>query len=93
MLRITVHDKPPALTFQLEGDLAGPWVEELQECWQMAIVGRSAKSLRLDLTGVTFIDEAGRACLASLHCQGAEFVAAGCMTRAIVDEITQPESE
>jgi hypothetical protein len=32
MLRITVHDKPEALTFQLEGRLAGPWVRVLQEC-------------------------------------------------------------
>ena len=37
MLRITVHDKPPVLTFQLEGELAGPWVRELDECWQSAL--------------------------------------------------------
>jgi len=28
-LRITVHDNPEALTFQLEGRLAGPWLREL----------------------------------------------------------------
>jgi hypothetical protein len=33
MLRITVHNKPPVLTFQLEGELARPWVRELEECW------------------------------------------------------------
>ena len=32
MLRITVHHNPRALTFQLEGRLAGPWVRVLQEC-------------------------------------------------------------
>ena len=36
MLRITVHDKPKALTFQLKGELAGPWVRVLEECWQTA---------------------------------------------------------
>jgi hypothetical protein len=41
----------------------------------------------VDLTGVTFIDAAGKACLADLHRQGAELVAADCLTKAVVDEI------
>jgi anti-anti-sigma regulatory factor len=45
--------------------------------------------LLVDLTGVTFIDEAGKACLAALHRRGAEFVAIDCMTKAILDEIAQ----
>jgi anti-anti-sigma regulatory factor len=89
MLRITVHDKPPVLTFQLEGELAGPWVRELEECWQRALACEPEPILRVDLTGVTFIEEAGKACLAALHRQGAEFVAADCLTQAIVAEITQ----
>ena len=88
MLRITVHDKPPVLTFQLEGELAGPWVPVLEECWQRALVSQPEPILGVDLTGVTFIDEAGKACLAALHRQGAEFVAADCLTKAIVAEIT-----
>ncbi len=88
MLRITVHDKPPVLTFQLEGELAGPWVRELEECWQMALASQPEPILRVDLTGVTFIEEAGKTCLAALHRQGAEFVAADCLTKAIVAEIT-----
>jgi hypothetical protein len=89
MLRITVHDKPPVLTFQLEGELAGSWVRELEECWQRALARQPEPILRVDLTGVTFIDEPGKARLAVLHRQGAEFVAADCLTKAIVAEITQ----
>ena len=89
MLRITVHDNPRDLTFQLEGILAGPWLRELEECWQGTLARRRKPILRVDLTGVTFIDAAGEACLAALHRQGAEFVAADCLTRAIVAEITQ----
>jgi anti-anti-sigma regulatory factor len=89
MLRITVHDKPPVLTFQLEGELAGPWVRELEECWQRALASQPEPILRVDLTGVTFIEEAGKACLAALHRQGAKFVAPDCLTKAIVAEITQ----
>jgi ABC-type transporter Mla MlaB component len=92
MLRITVHDKPGALTFQLEGRLAGPWVRVLQECWQGALTRQRQAILRVDLTGVTSIDAAGRACLAALHHRGAEFIAADCLTRAVVGEITRPPS-
>jgi ABC-type transporter Mla MlaB component len=89
MLRITVHDNPAALTFQLEGSLAGPGLRELEKCWQDALARRRDAILRVDLTGTTFIDAAGQACLAAMHRQGAEFVAADCLTRSIVAEITQ----
>lgn len=88
MLRITIHDNRQALTFQLEGRLAGPWVRELAECWQRTLSRQSKAACRVDLTGVTFIDDAGKACLAAMHRQGAEFVAADCETRAVVAEIT-----
>ena len=60
MLRITVHDQPRTLTFQLEGSLAGPWVRVLEECWQGTLARQSKPMVRIDLTGVTFIDAAGR---------------------------------
>ncbi len=37
MLRITVHNKPQVITFQLEGRLAGPWLRELEECWKSTL--------------------------------------------------------
>lgn len=89
MLRITVHDNPAGLTFQLEGRLAGPWVQVLQDCWQSALASHRGPILRVDLTEVTSIDAAGRACLAALHRQGTEFIAADCLTKALVAEITQ----
>ena len=89
MLRITVHDNPQALTFQLEGSLSGPWLRVLEECWQGTLARRRRPNLRVDLTGVTFIDAAGKAYLAAMHRLGAEFVAADCLTKAIVAEITR----
>jgi anti-anti-sigma regulatory factor len=90
MLRITVHDRPESLTFQLEGRLAGPWVGEVEECRQCMLAGRRGPAVRFDLAGVTFIDAAGKAYLAAMHRLGAEFVAADCQTRAVVAEITAP---
>jgi hypothetical protein len=89
MLRITVHDNLESLTFQLEGRLAGPWVRALQDCWQSLPASQRKPVLRFDLTGVTFIDAAGRHFLAARRAEGAEFVAPDCMTKAVVAEITQ----
>src|SRR5262249_36632105 len=88
MLRITVHDDPGSLTFQLEGRLAGPWVREAEDCWRRTLAGQRRPVLRFDLTGVTVIDAAGKAFLAAAHAQGVELVASGCLIRAIVAEIT-----
>ena len=52
MLRITVHDNPRVLTFQLEGKLAGPWLRELEACWHSTVVGDGKPVLRVDLTDV-----------------------------------------
>ena len=89
MLRITTHDNPGALTFQLEGRLAGPWVREVEGCWRKTLAGGPRPAVRVDLTGVTFIDAAGKAFLAAAHAQGAELVAAGCLMKAVVAELTR----
>src|ERR1700747_3130436 len=88
MLRITVHDNPRTLTFQLEGSVAAPCLREPETCGKGALARRRNAILRVDLTGATFIDAAGKACLAALHRQGAEFIADDCLTRAVVAEIT-----
>jgi hypothetical protein len=64
-------------------------VREVEECWQRMRAGRRRPSVRFDLVGVTFIDAAGKAYLAAMHRHGAEFVAADCLTKAIVAEITK----
>ena len=87
MLRITVRSDPSALTFQLEGKLIGPWVQEFDSCWQSTRSSPRACPVRFDLTGLTFIDAAGKAFLAARHAEGAELVATGCLMRAVVAEI------
>jgi anti-anti-sigma regulatory factor len=89
MLRITVHDKPQTLTFQLEGRLSAPSLRELEQCWKSTLAQPHKPSFRVDLAGVTFIDNAGKSCLAAMYRQGAEFITADCETKALVAEIIQ----
>ncbi len=87
MLKITTQTDATGTVFELEGKLAGPWVQELEGSWQRAII--ADQPVRVMLKAVTFIDEAGRGLLTKMHRQGAELVAEGCMTKAIVKEIVQ----
>jgi hypothetical protein len=89
MLRITVHDYAGAVVLQLEGRVAVPWLPELEKCWQRAVAGRDKSALTIDVTAVTFIDAAGKACLTAMHREGATFVACDCLTKSIVEEITR----
>ena len=91
MLRITANENPRVLTFRLEGRLEGPCVSELEQCWRSMLNGESRPTVCVDLTGVTYIDAAGRARLAEMHEQGAQFIAGDCLTKAIVAEIVGTE--
>ena len=87
MLRITITTRPEGVTFALEGRLAGPWVEELAQCWRTVTPAQVGGSICIQLDAVTFIDAAGKALLRRMHGEGASLAASGCMTRAILDEI------
>jgi hypothetical protein len=62
-------------------------VRELEDCWQSTLAGQRKPVLRVDLTGVTYVDAAGKEFLAAIHTDGAEFLARGCLLRAVVAEI------
>ena len=86
MLRVTTTSQNQTITLKLEGKLAGPWVQEVTRVWD-----DTAQSPRsdyvVDLWSVTFIDIPGQALLATMSRQGAQLIAADCLTRNIVDEI------
>jgi hypothetical protein len=84
MLKITTKNIASKAIFELEGKLAGAWVDELERCWREIPPGYG---VTVSLVAVTFIDERGKQLLARLHEAGAELRAAGCMTTCIVQEI------
>jgi len=88
-LKITTQTAATLTVFELEGKLAGPWVQELADCWRKA--ANSDQLVRVLLCGVTFIDDKGIDLLAKMHQHGAELVAEGCMNKGIVEEITRGE--
>ena len=65
MLKISiVSNSDLAIHFQLEGNLAGPWVEELQRLSDEALSHQ--KTVSIDLEKVWFVDPRGVALLRDL---------------------------
>jgi ABC-type transporter Mla MlaB component len=91
MLRITIHDQSPETSFVVEGKLVGPWVRELERCWETALAADPARAMLANLAAVTFIDSEGRALLARMRRQGVRLLSAGVLINAIVAEIEAKE--
>ena len=76
------------ITLAVEGRLAGQWVEELRAYCRTMEASRQRCTM-IDLTGVTFVDAEGKALLTQLWQQGTELRASGCLTRCVIEEITE----
>ena len=88
MMRITTNENPHALTLRLEGRLEGPWAALLEKSWRKTSGAGRRKAFRVDMSGVSFIDAAGRRVIAAMHKHGVEFTAGDALTQAMIDEIT-----
>lgn len=86
MLKITIRREGENSVLELEGKLAGPWVDELASCTREE-KARSAK-IFVDLQNVSFIDAQGKTLLQTLHREGATLAGKGCLTRAIIAQVT-----
>jgi hypothetical protein len=89
MLKITTPTGATGTIFELEGRLAGPWVQELEGCWQRIVIRDQPIKVVL---AVTFIDSEGRKLLAEMHRQGAELAAKEFMMKAIIEEIIREDN-
>jgi ABC-type transporter Mla MlaB component len=87
MLRIYIHDQVPVTSFVVEGKLVGPWVKELERCWEGVVAAHPYRSMQVDLAHVTFIDSEGRALLTRMRQKGAKLLSSGVLINSIVADI------
>jgi ABC-type transporter Mla MlaB component len=88
MLRITTHRDNETVRLQVEGELVGVWVKELEFAWRSARSSLAGRRLQVDLTGTTQVDMAGQYLLALLHKENAQFLISGPWMRGLISEIT-----
>lgn len=89
MFRITSRIQGDEYVLKLEGCLTGPWVRELDACWQEARTTTEGRRIRIDLEDVWHVDAAGRQLMALMYRAGARFVARGCFMPEVVKEIAE----
>jgi hypothetical protein len=87
MLRICYSDAEAGQRWNLCGQLAGPWVGELRACWKHARGLAPRSHAVVDLSDVTFIDEAGERLLSEMRRDGVEFVAGGVETKHLIENL------
>jgi hypothetical protein len=85
MLRITTQSHETETRFIVEGRLVGPWVAELERCWQTAISTQPCSSVLVDLTAVSYVDAEGKDLLARMRGNGVEVLVTGLLNKAIFD--------
>ena len=85
MLRVTIDEDTSLITFKLEGRITGEWVNELERAWLAE--DDLGKLIKVDLSGVTFVDEEGKKLLGRMFERGSSLYARDCMNRSIIEEI------
>ncbi|HTV53759.1 MAG TPA: hypothetical protein VMI06_02470 [Terriglobia bacterium] len=90
MLRITTHQDNETVRLQVEGELVGVWVKELELAWRAACASLAGRRLLVDLIGTTQVDMAGQYLLALMHKQkdSVQFLVSGPWMRGLISEIT-----
>ena len=70
MLRITIEEKGDAVVLRLEGQLIGPWVADVEQCWRSVFATLGQRTVQVDLSAVNFMDFEGGALLNRMHDAG-----------------------
>lgn len=67
--------------------MTGPWVGECDRTYRSVVSSLGAKKLRVDLRGVTHVDQSGKQLLGEIHrSTGADFLADTPMTKYFAQE-------
>ena len=90
MLRITIDERDHAIAMTLEGRIAGPWVEELNDAWSQLAPKLGNRTMSVNLCNVTYADASGKKALRNIYQQAhAQIVADNLWAQYIADEVTK----
>lgn len=90
MLRIDIQQGEKGTNLILAGKLMGPWVTELEKCWNAVRAAESCQApspIRVDLSEVTFIDERGKQLVAQMCQSGIKLAGTGLIAGFLCKEI------
>ena len=92
MMKIQTKELDEQLILPVEGRLAGAFVPELENCWQVARANQANRRISVELKSVTCVDLAGRRLLQSIRGNGVGFLRVGLAVQYILEQVMeQPE--
>jgi hypothetical protein len=74
-LRFYIHDRVTSFCIEIEGDLSGKGVSQLEESWRTAASVIGNRPLVIAVGNLTSVDSAGHALLGKWRAAGAQFAA------------------
>jgi ABC-type transporter Mla MlaB component len=87
MLRITIDQLKESAIIKLEGRIAGPWADELSAVWCEFARTFKARSLTIDLCGVTYADASGMQVLRQIYREKSpSFIASSPLSESLAEE-------
>ena len=89
MIRVSQIREGSKQRLLVAGTLSGDWVDILENCWLEAPHAPNREPIRVDLSGITYVDDKGRELLTRMIQDGAELLATGVMTTAVIEQITE----
>ena len=87
MLRVSYFETAGGQRWNLSGRLAGAWVDELRACWKHIRQLAPRAPAVVDLSEVTFIDDAGEQLIAEMQNAGTQFIAGGVENKHLLDTL------
>ena len=87
--KISFHRNPSSTTLRLKGKLSGLWVDEVARTWCDVVASLPARSVTVDLAGVSFIDSEGIKLVRWLFQRGTHLRAGRLMTQYIIDQVAK----
>jgi hypothetical protein len=89
MMHYYIHGGPSALRVELAGDLNAGDAWRLEQDWRGFSSAIGNRSLVVDVSFVTGIDEEARSLFKRWYARGAEFAASSKQAREVVESITE----
>ena len=92
MMKVEIQEAGDDVVLIVEGRLAGAFVAELENCWNVARAAHPRRAIAVDLKNVTCVDRAGKYLLRLMQSNGVSFRRAGLAIQDILEQIMeQPE--
>ena len=87
MRKISVEKDANRVVLYARGRLTGSLVSELENCWRKMLSSETRNPIKLDLSGVTWVDNNAKALLSEMVANGVQLQADGPVMTSVAERV------